>query len=173
MLQVKNIFLLLPLLFVAVFPLVPKVFAADPCDQITDPPLLYEIDRASSSATLFFTPLNDDQVQTYTIIYGLKPEDERYSLTVNQGVSTGAISYKINDLLPGVAYSYKVSGATTCTSSPWSSWVTDKAVTKGIEKIIPTSALPVTGSETTIVAALSFAAILGGLSLFALARRKS
>jgi|GEM_PF-5054424 len=147
------------------------VYADDPCSPISNGPLLYEIDRVPTQATLFFTPAGNDQIQTYDIIYGFKAEDERYSVTFNQGVSTGAISYKINDLLPGIQYFYKVRGNTPCTSSPWSSWEGDKAVATGSSTLTP--GIPVTGSETTIAAMISFAALIGGIGIFAFAKRKN
>jgi len=148
-----------------------QAYASDPCDTITDPSLLYQIDRTPTQATLYFTPVSNDQVITYDIIYGLKAEDERYSITINQGPSTGAISSKINDLLPGVQYFYKVRGNTSCTSSPWSSWVGDKPVASGSSRLTP--GIPVTGSETMVVAALSLFAIFSGFGLFAFSKRKA
>src|SRR6266403_4196217 len=158
--DVKKLLFSLGLLSaITLFSFVPTSYASDPCDTITDPPLLYQIDRSPTKATLYFTPVGNDQVQNYTIIYGLKAEEERYSIIVPYGVSTGAITYTINDLLPGVQYFYKVNGNTACTSSPWSNWVGDKGVTKGTEKVIPSSALPVTGSETAVTAAVSLFAL--------------
>jgi hypothetical protein len=159
--------------FSAFFSFVPKAQAADPCEQITQPPLLYQIDRSPNQATLYFTPINTDQVISYTFLYGLHAEDERYSLTINQGPTTGAIAAVIQDLTPGVQYSYKASGNTSCVSSPWSAWVGDAPVTEGTQTIIPSSAIPVTGPETIIVlASTAVVMILSGLSLFAYARRK-
>src|SRR5437762_766685 len=114
MLQVRNsVIPLILFLVVLFFPLTTKVYADGECTPITAGPSLYQIDRKVTQDTLYFTPIND-QIQSYTIIYGLKPEDERYSITFNSGVSTGAVTYTVNDLTPGVEYFYKVSATTSC-----------------------------------------------------------
>jgi hypothetical protein len=148
---------------------VPKSYADDPCTPITTTPDIYEINRVGSEATLYFVPVSD-QIQSYTLMYGLQPEDERYSITINQGASTGAISYTVNNLEPGVEYFYKIRGDTGCTSSPWSSWVGDQTTVRGASD----SAIPETGSTIPLaMAVLPFFLMLGGFGIFALATRKA
>lgn len=151
------------------FSFVPKSYADDPCTTITTTPNIYQVTRVGSQATLYFAPVSD-QVQSYSLIYGLQPEDERYSSTINQGPSSGAISYTVNNLEPGVEYFYKIRGDTSCTSSPWSSWVGDQTTVKGASD----SAIPVTGATIPLaMAVLPFFMILGGFGIFTLATRKS
>ncbi len=175
MLRIHPLLLGITLFFAgASFVFVPKSFADDPCTTITDPPNLYQINRTAKStqATLFFTPIANDQVQSYTIMYGLQPEDERYSITINQGPSTGAISTTVNDLQPDVPYFFKVSGNTSCVNSPWSSWVGDTPVTKGSSTSAP--AVPVTGVETLYLWGIgSLLMIMSGFGLFAFSKRRS
>lgn len=172
MLHLSKLFLAIILFFVGtLFAFVPKTFADDPCSAITNPPLLYQINRTPTQATLFFSPVTTDQVQSYTIIYGFKPEDERFSLTVNQGPSTGAISYAVNGLEPGVQYFYKVSGNTSCVNSPWSSWVGDKAVKTGSS--VATPGIPVTGHETMFLWGIcSLLIIVSGFGLISFSKRR-
>lgn len=171
MLRIQTLFFGFFLLLIATsFVFVQKTYADDPCAPITDPPNLYQIKRTSTQATLFFTPIANDQVQSYTILYGLKPEDERYSITINQGPSTGAITATINDLQKGVPYYFKVMGNTSCVSSPWSSWVGDTVVKKSSNT---SPAVPVTGAETLYLwSACSFLLILSGLGFFVFSKRR-
>lgn len=133
------------LLMSALYPSIPKANAAA-CVPITSSPLIYQINRSNTQATLYFTPIND-QIVSYTIIYGLNPGDERYSITFNSGISTGAISYTVNNLQPGVQYFYKVRSNTSCTYSHWSNWIGDKEVIASSVKGTSTSVIPVTGSD--------------------------
>lgn len=161
--------LLFLLLVSSIFFPVQKAFA-DPC-TIPNGPNLYQINRTSTQATLFFTPINDG-IKSYTIAYGLKVDDEKYSITFNFGSSTGAVSYTINDLDPNFQYYFRVRANTSCTSSPWSAWVGDKhtpsssssqssSVSAGV------SSLPPPGSNTVMIGFLiSLGLILSGLTLF-------
>lgn len=167
--SIKGIVFLLTLALFIV--LAPKSYADDPCAPITAAPDLYQINRTPTQDKLFFTPIANDQVQTYTIIYGLKAEDERYSQTINQGPSSGAITYTINELTPGVQYYYKVRGSTSCTDSPWSTWVGDKAVATGSAQTVN---VPVTGPSTIYIwGACSLLLMISGLGLFTFAKRKA
>jgi hypothetical protein len=167
----KQIILALFLVCGVFFASVSKSYADDPCAPTTAP-LLYQINRTPTQATLFFTPINNDQVEKYTIVYGLNPEDERYSLTIDQGPTTGAISYPVNDLEPGVQYFYKVRGNTTCLQSPWSSWEGDKAVKSGSSTAIP--GIPVTGPETLVLWGLiSLLTMVSGFGIFTFSKRKA
>jgi len=141
---------------------------ADACDPINTAPVIYQINRSGTQATLFFTPIND-QLVSYTIAYGFNAGDARYNITFNPGASTGAISYTTNSLQPNVQYFYEVRSNTTCTFSPWSSWIGDKGG-KNIAISTPKSSIPVTGSNTLLTGVmLSFGAALFGLFLFVVA----
>lgn len=166
---IRSIFIIFVLLIFAFLP--PKIYADDPCDPIANGPLLYQVNRTPTAATLYFTPINNDQVTNYAIIYGFKTEDERFSTTFNYGVSTGAISYTVNDLQPGVQYFYKVRGSTNCVQSPWSSWEGDKPVTSGSSIAIP--GIPVTGPESFIFwEILSVMTIFAGCGILIFSTRK-
>lgn len=172
MLRIGKLFWGIILLFGAIcFIFAPKTYADDPCTPLENPPLLYQINRTPNQATLFFSPIATDQVQSYSIIYGYNSGDERFSITFDQGPTTGAISYTVNDLEPGMQYFYKVRGNTSCLQSPWSTWVGDKAVNSGSS--ISVSNVPVTGPETIYLwGALPLLMIISGVGLFAFSTRK-
>ncbi len=153
------------LLASSIFFPVQKAFA-DPC-TIPNGPNLYQINRTSKQATLFFTPINDG-IKSYSIVYGLRVDDEKYGITFNSGSSTGAVSYTINDLDPNFQYYFRVRANTSCTSSPWSGWVGDKHVPSGKqpqEGAVAGIASP--GSNIAFIASIAgFGIMFLGLILF-------
>ena len=136
---------------------VPKTFADD-C-VITDAPNLYQVNRSKTEATLFFTPINDN-IQSYSIIYGFKPEDERFSTTFNLGASTGAVSYTIGDLDPKLGYYFEVRANTSCTSSPWSNWRGDKIALAAAAKASSQAAKLTPGANITLIGAIASLALI-------------
>lgn len=82
-------------------------------------PDLFQIDRAGSKATLYFTPGND-HLSYYYIAYGLTPGDERFGTTFQASLSSGVLSYTINDLNPNTTYYFKVRGGNGCAPGGWS-----------------------------------------------------
>lgn len=105
----------------------PTASAAE-CIPYTTGPELFAANRiSSSSATLYFTPLNDS-IQKYVIDYGLSIGDRRYSVQFDSGYSPGAVSYTVHGLDPAFTYYYSVSAMNTCSqTSPWSNWRADNA----------------------------------------------
>jgi hypothetical protein len=148
-------------LFFAGIVSVPHAFAD--CIPYVTAPNLYEVDRISStSAQLYFTPLNDN-IQQYQIDYGLNSEDRRYSVVFSPGPSSGAVSYTVNGLDPAFTYYYSVSATNSCSGSPWSNWVSD-TVASASATLIPTSTPsngPVTGSETLIFGGVTSSMLMG------------
>lgn len=82
-------------------------------------PNLFQIDRAGSKATLYFTPVND-YLSYYYVAYGLSPGDERFGVSFQSGLSSGVINYTINDLNPNTTYYFKVRGGNGCAPGGWS-----------------------------------------------------
>lgn len=160
--QIKLIFL------ASFFVFVPTAYA-DVCAPNTSGPNLYQVTRTKTQATLSFTPLND-QIKSYTIIYGLTANDERYSVTFLYGRSPIGINYTINNLDPAFSYFFKIRANNTCgTYSPWSNWVGDNYLPGGAK---PTTL--VAGSDAFTNSLLfSSVAIFLGLSLFSLSLKKS
>jgi len=85
----------------------------------TNNPDLFQIDRSGSSATLYFTPVND-YLSYYYIAYGLSPGDEQFGVSFPSGLSSGVISYTINELNPNATYYFKVRGGNGCAPGGWS-----------------------------------------------------
>ncbi|MBF0208753.1 MAG: DUF3494 domain-containing protein [Oligoflexia bacterium] len=82
-------------------------------------PDLFQIDRAGSKATLFFTPVND-HLSYYYVAYGLTPVDERFGVTFQAVLSSGVVNYTIIDLNPNTTYYFKVRGGSGCAPGGWS-----------------------------------------------------
>lgn len=85
----------------------------------TNNPHLFQIDTKTTSATLYFTPVNQ-HLTYYYIAYGLRPGDERYGVQFPHGLYNGVISYTINHLTPNTSYYFKVRGGAGCASGGWS-----------------------------------------------------
>lgn len=94
---------------------------------------LFQIDVNNTQARLYFTPLNNN-VTNYYISYGYKSGEERFGIMTGLGVSTGVLSYMINDLDPNTTYYFKVRPHNNCVSGEWSNEMkitTHKKVTGG------------------------------------------
>lgn len=104
-------------------------------------PNLYQVNAQNSQATLFFAPPNDT-FDAYTISYGLSASADNYSVTFPMGMTTGAVSYKINSLTPKTAYFFKVRANNGCAAGPWSSVKESNA---------PLSKLPATGPSPALM----------------------
>lgn len=88
-------------------------------------PDFFQINRNKSSATLFFTPVNDN-VERYHVIFGLWQGDERFgslSTHVTKETNNGVQSLKISDLDPKSEYWFKVAPVNGCAVGTWSSWM--------------------------------------------------
>ena len=114
----------------------PNPNAPTTCSSVApQAPDFYSLKEGSSSATLYFTP-PPSAYNSFTISYGISPSADSHSVKLNQSSSTGAISYKINDLTNGANYFFKVQAFNGCAPSPWSQTKSFRPLT-----------LPVTGPE--------------------------
>lgn len=84
----------------------------------SETPNLFQINVQDNQATLYFSPLTS-LVNKYTISYGLSPNDERFGVETNQGVSSGVLFYTINYLSPGTTYYFKIRGVNECMPGRW------------------------------------------------------
>lgn len=117
---------------------------ADGCKPVTQIPSIYQINRTSTQATLFITPISDPVI-SYSIAYGFQSGDERFGTTFNYGQSSGAISYTINNLDSTKHYYFKVRANNICSNGPWSVWVGDNS--NAVGTTIQSNKLPATGSD--------------------------
>ena len=85
----------------------------------TNNPNIFQIDRAGSKTTIYFTPVND-YLSYYYVAYGLSPGSEQYGVTFPASLSTGAVTYTINDLNPNLTYYFKVRAGNICAPGGWS-----------------------------------------------------
>lgn len=88
-------------------------------------PDFFQINRTKTSATLYFTPVNDN-VENYHVIYGLWQGDERFgslSTHVTKETNNGVQSFTISDLNPKSEYWFKVAPVNGCAVGTWSSWM--------------------------------------------------
>ncbi|MCR4329680.1 MAG: ice-binding family protein [Candidatus Roizmanbacteria bacterium] len=97
------------------FPFAPVCVDSAPSNS----PNLFQIDRAGSKATVYFTPVND-HLSYYYIAYGLSPGDERYGVSFPASLSSGVVNFTINDLNPDTTYFFKVRGGSGCAPGEWS-----------------------------------------------------
>lgn len=89
----------------------------------TNSPNLFQIDRAGSTAVLHFTPVND-YLTYYYIAYGLSPGSEQFGVTFPASLTSGVVSFTINDLDPNATYYFKVRGGNGCAPGGWSNNLT-------------------------------------------------
>lgn len=86
---------------------------------------LFQINRNKTSATLFFTPVNDN-TERYHVIYGFWQGDERFgslSTHVTKDTNNGVQSLTISDLNPKSEYWFKVAPVNGCAVGTWSNWM--------------------------------------------------
>ncbi|MEA2056361.1 MAG: hypothetical protein U9O78_01425 [Patescibacteria group bacterium] len=95
------------------------------CDKLppTNKPFLYQINTTPTTATLYFTPVND-YLDHYYISYGYWAGDARFGVQYSAGFSTGAEKYTINCLSPNTTYNFQVRGGNGCATGGWSNWLT-------------------------------------------------
>ena len=87
---------------------------------------LFQISRTGSSATLFFTPVND-HVNRYHIVYGHNEGEELFgqlSAEVTSDSNKGVQSITINGLDPNQQYSFQVIPVDGCATGTRSNWLT-------------------------------------------------
>lgn len=91
-------------------------------------PDLFHIDATSTTATLYFTPVNN-YMAGYYIAYGLSLGDNQYGVEFPAKPSSGAIPYTIKALAPDTTYYYSVRAGNGCATGPWSNWLSAKTKT--------------------------------------------
>jgi hypothetical protein len=96
-------------------------------------PDLFQINRENTSATLYFTPVQD-YTRRYHVVYGYTEGQELFGLLsaeTTADTNNGVQSITINDLDPKVAYWFKVVPTNGCAVGTWSNWLeADRLTTK-------------------------------------------
>lgn len=80
-------------------------------------PDLFQITTTNSTATVYFTPVNN--TSEYYISYSTNPSAEEHGAQIVLG-SAGVQNYTIKQLSPGTTYYFKVRGANGCAAGEWS-----------------------------------------------------
>lgn len=99
-------------------------------------PDLFQIDRSGGSATLYFTPTNDN-TRKYHVVYGLQEGDQRFgqlSADVSSNTNSGVQVLTINDLNPKQSYWFMVAPVNGCAVGEWSNWLEAKPL-RGLKSI--------------------------------------
>jgi hypothetical protein len=98
---------------------------APSCSQNTPVgiPDLFQIDRKPTSATLFFTPVND-HVRSYHVMFGYSSYDQRFGVLSqpSETASEGVQTITINHLEPKASYWFTVAPVNGCAVGSWSNW---------------------------------------------------
>lgn len=99
-----------------------------PTCQSTTPvglPDLFQINRGETTATLYFTPVNDN-LKAYHVIYGFSAGDQRFgslSEQVSADSNNGVQKITIRDLDPHVQYWFQIAAVNDCAVGSWSNWM--------------------------------------------------
>ncbi len=89
-------------------------------------PDLFQINMKKNSATLYYTTVKEN-MNTYFIIYGFKPGDERYAMSFAANPGNGHVwSIDIKKLVAGKTYYFKMRAGNGCAPGEWSSWLGGK-----------------------------------------------
>jgi uncharacterized repeat protein (TIGR03803 family) len=95
---------------------------------------LFQMDRTSSTAKLYFTPVKD-HADRYHVIYGHNKGQELYgqiSAEVSHEHNDGVQSITINALDPKASYWFKVAPVNGCAVGDWSNWLEAKIANKAV-----------------------------------------
>jgi hypothetical protein len=84
-------------------------------------PELFQINTASTSATLFFKgiPANGNNLSYYYVAYGQGEKDEQYGGKFDTTTTGGVMNYKINLLAPSTKYTFKIRAGNGCMPGNW------------------------------------------------------
>ena len=105
-------------------------------------PYLFKITTTPTTATLYFTPVND-YLSYYYIAYGYDENDERFGISFPAQLSSGVQSYTVNHLAPNTLYYFKVRGGHGCAPGPWSNWLAAKTESSKTSLVSQYSLYPV------------------------------
>ena len=82
-------------------------------------PDLFQIDRTSSRARLYFAPAIQPYDQ-YVVAYGVGDRTEQFGVQFPVQNATGVIDYTINALEPNTPYAFKIRAGNGCAVGEWS-----------------------------------------------------
>lgn len=120
----------------------------------TAAPDLFQIDAASTTATLYFTPVSN--ADRYYISYGTDSSTLGHGVEIKTGQATGVITHTIADLTPGETYYFRVRAGKDCAPGEWGNTRSSRLVAG-----IPNTGLPKDTMWTYIVSLIAGIGLLG------------
>jgi hypothetical protein len=95
---------------------------------------LFQVDRAGSTAKLYFTPAGN--ATRYNVIFGYTNGDERFGgvSLASQNQNQGVQSILVDHLNPRSAYAFKILPVNGCAVGLWSNWLSTKGTLTGSRK---------------------------------------
>jgi hypothetical protein len=103
-------------------------FSSDTCSfpKPMGVPDFFEVRARSKSVILLYTTVKEN-VTDYYVIYGFKPEDERYGFSFSAKPGQGEMwSLIIDKLQSGKPYYFKMRAGNGCAAGDWSGWLGGK-----------------------------------------------
>ncbi|MCA9383937.1 hypothetical protein KC909_06265, partial [Candidatus Dojkabacteria bacterium] len=94
-------------------------------------PDLFQVDVASDRAILYFSPVNTP-APNYLVSYSQYDNAFQHSVFTNQGYSSGALVFTIDELQPNTTYFMKVRGQNGCAPGHWGNQVKITTAKKGV-----------------------------------------
>ncbi len=93
-------------------------------------PDLFQIDAGANQVILYFAPASGS-VSSYYISYGYTSGDQRFGVSLNQGSSSGVLSYTINELSPSAIYYFRIRAGNGCSTGDWGNEMKITTIKKG------------------------------------------
>ncbi len=97
----------------------------------TSYPDLFQINVASTQATLYFAPVST--ANNYFISFGEDKNTEAHGALYESGVSTGVLAYTVYHLQPNTTYSFKVRGGNGCMPGYWGNTMQIKTTSRAAD----------------------------------------
>lgn len=98
-----------------------NVTAAPRClaEKPNKAPDLFQIDTTRTSATVYFTPVNN-AVTDYRVVYGYARGSDDFGVSFPSGYYDGVLSFTVNHLAPNTRYYFRVIALNGCRYGYWS-----------------------------------------------------
>ena len=114
-------------------------FSAASPQSCSDPkpanaPDLFQIKTSPGQAILYYAPVSDTNT-SYYLAYGHESEKPIYGAVINQGLSSGVLSFTVNYLKPNTVYYFRIRGQNGCSPGDWSEEIRIKTPSKNASAI--------------------------------------
>jgi len=82
-------------------------------------PDLFQIDTTSTNATIYYSPVSKN-ITAYYLAFGTESQNPVHGAMIEQGESTGVLSFNIHYLKPNTTYYFTIRGQNGCQTGGWS-----------------------------------------------------